>query len=50
MILTAILAYMASEDPEMASKEKSVLPFDSRSGETREWPTPRSPTRKGGME
>lgn len=50
VILTAILAYMASEDPETASKEKSVLPLDSRSGETREWPTPRSPTRKGGLD
>ncbi|WP_432410638.1 M20/M25/M40 family metallo-hydrolase [Rasiella sp. SM2506] len=50
VILTAILAYMASEDPEMASREKSVLPLNTRSGEPGEWPTPRSPTRKGGME
>jgi carboxypeptidase Q len=50
VILTAILAYMASEDPEMASREKSILPLDSRTGEALEWPTPRSPTRKGGMD
>ncbi len=50
VILTAILAYMASEDPEMASRDKSVLPFNTRTGEPGEWPTPRSPTRKGGMD
>lgn len=49
-ILTAILAYMASEDPEKTSREKSVLPVNRRTGEAREWPTPRQPTRKGGMD
>lgn len=49
-ILTAILAYKASEDPERASREKSVLPINSRTGEAREWPTPRQPTRKGGID
>ena len=48
-ILTAILAYKASEDPDKASSEKAVLPFDNRTGEPREWPVPRSPTRAGGM-
>ena len=50
VILTAILTYMASEDPEKASRVKSVLPMNSRTGEPREWPTPRSPTRKGGLD
>ncbi|MBL4663988.1 MAG: M20/M25/M40 family metallo-hydrolase, partial [Flavobacteriaceae bacterium] len=50
VILTAILAYMASEDPETTSRVKSVLPVNSRTGKQREWPIPRSPTRKGGLD
>ncbi len=49
-ILTAILTYMASEDPERTSNEKSVLPINPRTGEPRTWPTPRSPRRLGGMD
>lgn len=48
-ILTAVLTYMASEDPERASGEKIKMPIDRRTGEPREWPSPRSPERKGGM-
>jgi hypothetical protein len=48
-ILTAILTYMASEDPEKTSREKSVLPIDSRTGEQMTWPTQRSPNRNGGQ-
>jgi len=48
-ILTAILTYMASEDPNRTSTEKSVLPMNSRTGKQREWPKPRSPERKGGF-
>jgi len=48
-ILTAILAYKASEDPEKTSRVKSVLPLDKRTGEQRTWPNPRSPNRKGGQ-
>lgn len=48
-ILTAILAYMASEDPETTSREKSVLPVNPRTGKQLEWPVPRQPTRKGGL-
>lgn len=48
-ILTAILAYMASEDPEKTSREKAVLPMDPRSGNQSSWPEPRSPNRKGGQ-
>ncbi|HYK55039.1 MAG TPA: M28 family peptidase, partial [Flavisolibacter sp.] len=48
-ILTAILVYMASEDPQTTSRERSVLPVNSRTGAPGEWPEPRSPIRKGGM-
>ena len=47
-ILTAILAYMAAEDPEKTSREKSILPLSKRSGQQMQWPTPRPPNRKGG--
>lgn len=47
-ILTAILAYKASEDPEKTSREKSVLHLNSRTGEPMTWPEPRSPNRDGG--
>ena len=50
VILTAILAYMASEDPVTTSREQSVLPINSRTGEQRTWPSPRSPERKGMLE
>jgi len=49
VILTAILAYMASEDPESTSREKAVLSINPRTGERRQWPTPRSPKREGGQ-
>ncbi|WP_394973939.1 M20/M25/M40 family metallo-hydrolase [uncultured Croceitalea sp.] len=47
-ILTAILTYMASESPEKTSREKSVMPLNTRTGEQRTWPTPKSPQRDGG--
>ncbi len=49
-ILTAILAYMASEDDEETSREKIVLPINPRTGEQRTWPEPRSPQRDGGKD
>jgi Zn-dependent M28 family amino/carboxypeptidase len=49
VILTAVMAYMASEDPEKTSREQIVLPINPRTGEQRTWPTPRSPERKGGQ-
>lgn len=48
-ILTAILAYMASEDPETASRERIILPINSRTGEPATWPKPGEATRKGGL-
>jgi hypothetical protein len=48
VILTAILAYMASEDDEKTSREKIILPMNSRTGKQGTWPEPRSPERDGG--
>lgn len=44
-ILTAVLAYMASEDPEKTSREKIVLPVNRQTGEPISWPTLRKPNR-----
>ncbi len=49
VILTAVMAYMASEDDTSTSREKIILPIDKKTGEPQKWPTPRSPERKGGM-
>jgi hypothetical protein len=49
-ILTAILVYMASEDPQRTSTEKSVLPVNSRTGAPGKWPEQRKAKRKGGVE
>ncbi len=50
-ILTAILAYMASEDPKKTSREKATLIGKSRrTGEPLVWPKPRSPERNGGQD
>ncbi|MFT3979955.1 MAG: M20/M25/M40 family metallo-hydrolase [Ferruginibacter sp.] len=47
-ILTAILAYMASEDPQQTSRTKIELP--AKNGEPGKWPEPKSPNRKGGQD
>ena len=49
-ILTAILAYMASEDPAATTREKTILPVNNRTGERSAWPSKRSATRKGGLD
>ncbi|MEP6582827.1 MAG: M20/M25/M40 family metallo-hydrolase [Ginsengibacter sp.] len=49
VILTAILVYMACEDPHKTSREKSTLPVDSKTGEPAKWPEQKSPTRVGGV-
>lgn len=48
VILTAILAYMASEDDSKTSREQVILPIDDKTGERQQWPTPRVPERNGG--
>lgn len=47
-ILAAILAYEASEDPTKTSREKIVLPLNSK-GEPGTWPAQQKATRKGGV-
>jgi carboxypeptidase Q len=50
VILVAILAYMASEDPKRASLEKVVLPINPRTGEQTRWPVQVKANRKGGLD
>ena len=47
-MLTAILVYLASEDPDKASREKAVLGINPRTGEKAVWPAQTKATRKGG--
>lgn len=49
-ILTAILAYMASEDQQATSREKSLLPVNPRTGERNNWPKQTKATRRGGLD
>jgi Zn-dependent M28 family amino/carboxypeptidase len=49
-ILTAILVYMASEDPQKLPRDKSVLSINPRTGQPATWPEPRKATRKGGLD
>ena len=49
-ILTAILVYMASEDPNKTSREKSILPVNTRTGTPGNWPAQAKPTRRGGLD
>lgn len=46
--LAAMLAYMASEDPERVPSDMRVLPIDPRTGEPGQWPTCREPRRSVG--
>lgn len=48
--LIAIMTYMASEDDGKTSREKIVLPVDSKSGKQMEWPTPKDGNRLGGTD
>lgn len=43
--LAAMLAYLASEDPERMSRKKATLPINPRTGEPREWRDCSSPRR-----
>ncbi|HRP45340.1 MAG TPA: M20/M25/M40 family metallo-hydrolase [Ginsengibacter sp.] len=49
-ILTAALAYMASEDPSFFNREKAVLPNNPFTGQPGAWPKATPPTRKGGLD
>jgi hypothetical protein len=48
-VLTACLAYLASEEPGMIPREKRILPPDDKTGKPREWPKVGEPDRKGGI-
>ncbi len=50
VILTVILAYMASEDPAKTSRERIILPVNPQTGLPGTWPAQAKPTRKGGVE
>ncbi len=50
VILTAILAYMASEDPQTTSRERALLPVNATMHERTKWPTQTKATRKGGVD
>lgn len=49
-ILAAIMAYQASEDPAKTPRDKSVLPVNTKTGETTKWPDQKKATRKGGID
>jgi len=46
VILTAIMTYKASEEPELVNREKRVLPL-GRDGKPQPWPAIRQPRRTG---
>lgn len=48
-ILTAVLVYMACEDPKTTSRERRIMPIDVKTGEPGLWPNPVKPNRKGGV-
>lgn len=48
-ILAAALVYMACEDPNKTSREKSVLPSSNRTGRPGAWPEQRKAKRRGGF-
>ncbi|MAZ27249.1 MAG: peptidase M28 [Cytophagaceae bacterium] len=50
VMLTAILAYMASEDPDTTSRQQIVLPMNRRSGEQMTWPEATDANRRGGLD
>ena len=48
-ILAAVMVYMACEEPNLTSREKSVLPTNPRTGRPNNWPQQTKPNRKGGV-
>ncbi len=46
--LAAMLAYLASEDPDRVPRDRAVLPTDPRTGEPRDWIPCRDPVRSWG--
>jgi carboxypeptidase Q len=49
-IVTAILVYMACEDPNKTPRDKSILPINATTGLPGVWPEQKKATRKGGVD
>ena len=50
VIVAAIMVYMACEDPEKTSNEKTTdLPINKQTGKRMAWPEQKKATRKGGI-
>ncbi len=49
VVMAAVMAYMASEDPVRTSRDRSVLPPNPRTGKPGAWPAQTPPIRKGGV-
>jgi hypothetical protein len=47
VVLTACLAYLASEDPQFLPRERRVMPTNRQTGQQQPWPTVREPERAG---
>jgi hypothetical protein len=50
VIVAAVMAYMACEDPAKTSREKAVMPVNGQTGKPGSWPEQRKATRKGGLD
>ena len=48
-ILAAVMVYMACEEPNLTSRDKSVLPTNPRTGRPNNWPQQSKANRKGGV-
>jgi len=46
-VLTAMLVYLASEEPELVPRDRRTLPISPNTGEAMSWPTCRIPRRSG---
>ncbi len=46
-VLVACLAYLASEEPTLITREERILPVDEKTGKAQEWPKVKEPDRKG---
>ena len=49
VVLTACLAYLASEDPLFMPRDRRVMPLDEKTGQPRSWPKVSEPERAGGL-
>ena len=47
VVLTACLAYLASEDPEFVPRDKRNMPVNAQTGQPRPWPPVNQPERAG---